>query len=317
MPEPERRFELLVLSHIDADHVEGAVPLLGDTELKLQLGEVWFNAWRHLPLPQQDAAENKDDRLGAHHGEFVSALLDSSKIPWNTGPIMVPETGPLPTFDLPGGMRLTLLSPTSEQLARLRPRWAKEAKEQGLQEHSTREALTLLRSKRRLQPDALGPQQNIERLASTDFDEDETRPNGSSIALLAEYQGKRLLLTADAYPSVLIRSLRRLLSERNLTTLPLDAFKLSHHGSAGNTNQELLEQVRCRRYLVSTSGSYFEHPDPEAIARVIMHGGRNVELYFNYASDETRRWADKELQRKYGFSSFRPSKDAPGWKLTF
>ena len=42
------RLELLVLSHIDADHIEGLIKLLGKKDLPLDIGDLWFNGWRHL-----------------------------------------------------------------------------------------------------------------------------------------------------------------------------------------------------------------------------------------------------------------------------
>src|ERR1035437_3583800 len=62
----DRRLELLVISHIDADHIEGAIKLLGDDELGLEIGEVWFNGYRHLP---------KADLLGAKQAEMLSEMI--------------------------------------------------------------------------------------------------------------------------------------------------------------------------------------------------------------------------------------------------
>jgi hypothetical protein len=55
----------------------------------------------------------------------------------------------------------------------------------------------------------------------------------------------------------------------------------------------LLQLLHCERYLVSTSGKRFAHPDNEALARVVVHGGSNPLLAFNYVSPWTRRWRDE------------------------
>src|SRR6185436_19158896 len=48
-PEERRIFELMVVTHIDADHIDGALILLQDknspTGLKFHAKEFWFNAW--------------------------------------------------------------------------------------------------------------------------------------------------------------------------------------------------------------------------------------------------------------------------------
>jgi glyoxylase-like metal-dependent hydrolase (beta-lactamase superfamily II) len=49
LPEGQRAFELLVVSHVDADHIGGSLPLLTDTRLGATFDDVWFNGWRHLP----------------------------------------------------------------------------------------------------------------------------------------------------------------------------------------------------------------------------------------------------------------------------
>ena len=43
------RLELFVLTHIDADHIAGAIPMLEDETLPVKIDEVWFNGWDHLP----------------------------------------------------------------------------------------------------------------------------------------------------------------------------------------------------------------------------------------------------------------------------
>ena len=44
LPAYERRFELLVITHIDADHIEGVIRLLLDAEaLACSFERIWFN----------------------------------------------------------------------------------------------------------------------------------------------------------------------------------------------------------------------------------------------------------------------------------
>ena len=88
--------------------------------------------------------------------------------------------------------------------------------------------------------------------------------------------------------------------------MKLDAIKLPHHGSRGNLNWELLYRIDCARYLFSTDGSVFDHPDPESVARVIAYGGHRPELFFNYRSEETLPWADESLARLRGFTAHFP-----------
>src|SRR5438045_4073908 len=49
--EPERVIDLVVVSHIDSDHIGGMLPLLAATDLGLRIGDVWFNGLPQLPDP--------------------------------------------------------------------------------------------------------------------------------------------------------------------------------------------------------------------------------------------------------------------------
>jgi beta-lactamase superfamily II metal-dependent hydrolase len=81
----------------------------------------------------------------------------------------------------------------------------------------------------------------------------------------------------------------------------LDLFKLAHHGSAGNITRELLALVACDRFVVSTNGDHFNHPDAEAIEVVGRPGAATPPtVYFNYLSDTTKAWSDSAAQQRVG-----------------
>ncbi len=301
--DPGLRFDLFVLTHIDADHIDGAVSLLGDAVFTPErVDDVWFNGWHHLLEKDRPV---KDDSLGGLQGEYFAALLKDRGFPWNERwsgrAVVVPEAGPLPELRLAGGMKVTVLSPTRERLAALRTKWQTDL-DGRMRPGNAREARKLLEEDRRYAPDALGGGVNVEKLLLTDeVEEDKAAPNGSSIALLAEYGGQRLLLTGDAFPSVLASSLR-LLGASEERPLEVDAFKLSHHGSDGNTCPRLLKLLSCRRALISTNGASHSHPDAVTLARVVR-AQEGIELHFNYDSDFTNSWLDLGLQKKHGFTA--------------
>ncbi len=61
---------------------------------------------------------------------------------------------------------------------------------------------------------------------------------------------------------------------------------------------------------VHERGSYFKHPDREAMARVIKRGGPKPELIFNYASDENVVWRDRELRDRFDYRASYPAATA-------
>lgn len=300
--DPGLRFDLFVLTHVDADHIDGAVSLLGDSVFTPErVDDVWFNGWHHLLEKDQPV---KDDSLGGLQGEYFAALLKDRGFSWNERwdrkAVVVPKSGPLPEFELAGGMKVTVLSPTRERLNALRTKWRTDL-DGRMRPGNAREALKLLEEDRRYAPDALGGGVNVEKLLLTDFEEDEAPANGSSIALLAEYDGQRLLLTGDAFPSLLEESLRGL-GASEAKPLAVDAFKLSHHGSDGNTSPDLLGILSCRHVLISTDGARHSHPDAVTLARVV-DAQEGVELHFNYASKLAEPWLDLGLQKRHGFTA--------------
>lgn len=292
--DPRLALELLVLTHIDADHIEGAVTLLADAQVATpaRIKEVWFNGWRHI-------ADLRDDALGSRQGEYVSAEIRARKLPWNASfrgkAVVVPSRGTLPSKTLPGGMKLTLLSPTAAQLVALRRHWVSDL-EGKLAPGDEKAALRLLAKEKKYAPDALGSA-SVAKLAKAPFVEDDKAANGSSIALLAEHEGRTLLLAGDAFPSVLAASIDRLPGR---DALELDVLKLSHHGSSGNTSPALIDRIWYDHVLVSTNGDQFGHPSPETIARLIA-ASPDTTLCFNYRSDCNAQWLSPATQRKHGY----------------
>jgi beta-lactamase superfamily II metal-dependent hydrolase len=290
LPASERRFDLFLMSHIDSDHIGGALPLLAEVEaLGLRFDDLWFNGRKHLSLSRQSV----------HQGEVFSDLIVIKNLPWNRwqkGKAIVRPDNAAPSVRLRGGMKLTLLSPTRAKLVSLADEWDKEL---ALKDMSTDE--TLERSR------ALETSEDVPWLAdekNRPFKEDAAPPNGSSIAVLAEFAGKAILLGADAHPSVLEQAILALLKvPGGPKKLRLDAFKVSHHGSQNNLSPALLKLLDCKNYLVSTNGATFSHPDRVAIARIIQNGGPQPHLWFNYQSADNAVWAKPALQIKYHYTA--------------
>jgi beta-lactamase superfamily II metal-dependent hydrolase len=310
LPRNQRRFELVVISHVDADHIEGVIRLLGDDRLGLQVEDVWFNGWRHLNPPP-------GDMLGPVQGEFLSALIRKRGLPWNVAfngnAVVVPKVE-LPVIALPGGLQITLLSPNAEALAKLRRVWQREVKRNGLDPDEPEAALRRLATRKALLPaDALGDQRpNVQQLASKPYKPDQSLANGSSIAFLAEYEGKRVLFAADALPATLEESLQRMLAGFGADRLPVQALKIAHHGGRKNLSADLLKLLICPRYLVSTNGDRYTHPHQESISRILIHGGNRKEIFFNYRTNYNLVWNDHSLKARYGYQAFYPPGDRPG-----
>jgi len=305
LPADQRHFELLVVTHVDEDHIGGVLKLLSYSDIDVSIDDTWFNGWRHLP------GSHLED-FGPVQGEKLTSRLDKPDLQWNRqfdkGRVSISETGPLPTRTLPDGMKLTILSPGVHQLAELRPFWETECRKAGLDpSHAPPEPPP----ESPAGFEAFGPP-DVEALANAPFVSDASKANGSSIAVLAEFEGRRVMFAGDAYPDVLLDSIRRLVGPGENARLRLDAFKLPHHGSNANINRDILKKVDCARYLFSTNGTRFKHPDREAVARVIKFGGHEPELLFNYRTEFNSIWDNRRLIKRYGYSVSYPSASDTG-----
>ena len=293
--------QLLVATHVDADHVEGIVKLLQDSSLTLPIRDVRFNGWHQI--------EPISEILSPVTGEYLSALIVANSLPWNfafAGKAVTTHPPAYSVIELEGGLSLTVLAPPQLALTRLGRIWARTLREQGLIPGSSRDAQKHMALSRRFGIHKILGGFDMSALAEEAENSDDSIVNGSSIALLAEFEGRRVLLAGDSHPTVLEQGVRGWLASRQLAKMRLTAFKISHHGSEKSITNSLLKLLDCRNYLISTNGSYFGHPDDRAIARVIRHGGPGVVLHFNYSHAENRFWNDNEVRKREGFQVVYP-----------
>lgn len=300
LPAGERHLELFVVTHVDNDHIGGALRLLQSPPEGLTVGDVWFNGRRHLPAPR-----------GPRHGELLSSVLDdvASAWRWNDATageaVVVTDLARPPVVELAGGLVITVLAPGTDALARLAPVWDRAVEDVQRGVPSPDDGASAPR------PRAL----SMEDLAAAPTRADQAPANGSSIGLLVEHDGRAVLLAGDAHPAPLEAAIRALARARGLDRLPVDLVKLPHHGSRANVTVGLVEALRCQRWLFSTNGDVFGHPDPEAVARVVLHGGQRPILLFNYRSATTRLWGQARLTEAYGYDAVYPARPGGGVRI--
>jgi hypothetical protein len=250
--------------------------------------------------------------MGPIDGEILTQQIQASGLGWNRPfrtfdrAARTPRTGSLRQIELEGGLRLTIVAPGREELDILRPKWEQVVRDGGLIPGVPGRRLVDKAAAKGIALDLLGDP--VPEWADHDpSDLDETEANGSSIALVAEYDDervtKRALLAGDAHGPVLVRGIRRLARQRGEARLRLDAFKLPHHGSLKNVTRDLVRSVDARFWLFSSNGSQHGHPHKEAVARVLLDGGASKSLRFNYRTEQTARWDDRALQARYEYDT--------------
>jgi hypothetical protein len=303
LPPEQRTFELLVVTHIDADHIDGIVKLMRHPELGVKFQEVWFNGWPQLatlPTLAPATEEATGEGRGPVSGSYLDHLLIRDGKACNERfrgrAACVADDGALPRVRLGGGVELTLLSPTVEKLRNLRATWHQAFAKMGSEPGDSDLVQSRLDKDKRFRGDegaASAVPAGLDEASAMAPVLDDGVANGSSIAFVLEYAGQRCALLGDAHAPLIEKSFRRMAFERNESRLRLTAVKLSHHGSKGNTTPGLMRAIDCRTYLVSTDGSIFHHPDDQAIQCVVAYA-KPARLFFNYESERTIGWSNAE-----------------------
>jgi hypothetical protein len=318
LPPGERTFELLVVTHIDADHIDGIVKLLVHSELGVRFREVWFNGWpqlKHLPTLAVAGVGQDKGKRGALSGSYLDHLLirggEANNARFGGRAVCIADAGPLPVVHLDGDLALTLLSPTVDKLRDLRANWEQAFdKMGGKPEDRALVEAKLAKDKRFRGEDdtALAVPSGFDEAAALALDLDNAVANGSSIAFVAEYAGRRCALLGDAHAPLVEKSFRRMARARDEPRLALGALKLSHHGSKGNTTPALMNAIDCRTFAVSTNGSVFHHPDDQAL-QCVVHYAKPAHFVFNYRSDRTAGWTNTGPDSNPDYTSRYPEHD--------
>ncbi|WP_292041964.1 hypothetical protein [Massilia sp. UBA6681] len=296
LPSRNRTVELLVISHIDGDHIEGVVRMLAGprTNWLFYPDEIWFNGYHHL----------LGNTLGARDGEYLSALLRKhAPQAWNKsfhGVAVIMENVPQKPMTLPGGMEITLLSPNRDKLGKLRGKWRTDLSKAGLAPGDDKRTLARLHADRRYRKAGA---RTLGKAGTDEIEElfrqvDDSAANGSSIAFLAHFKGASCLFLADAHADILASSIKAILPE-GAERLEVDAVKVSHHGSSNNISDELLGLIDARHYLFSTNGARHLHPHQATIDAILQHSLKDPVLWFNHRSPSTAPFEQMQGRRTH------------------
>lgn len=260
--------DLLILSHVDDDHIGGLLKGFKSDGLLTQLTQkVWFNSGKlifdHFDkepdesnlLAMGNVEPAGDGYTSIGQGVTFESYIEDKNI-WERNLIL--EGQEKKEF----GAKFSFLSPTEDKLKKLLIKWEKERPES-------------LTSGRNTDYD----KSFSELLDSDEFQEDNSIHNGSSIAFIFEYGERRILLLGDAHDSVVVESLKNRIESGESNKFEL--VKLSHHGSKYNTSTDFLNLIDCDNYVVSTDASKHGLPNKTTLARIYASNPK-ANVFFNY-----------------------------------
>lgn len=264
---------LLVLTHIDSDHIAGLIALFKNSLVdKIQIDEIWIN--------NPDLVEiNNGKLISVRQGDNLKNLILEKKPKTKLTQVSI-----LDEVISRSGIEFTILSPTNEIINELYTRW------------ETLRVLETQQNKSNISSVQNSNIQSLEDLNKIPFFPDKSISedifNASSIAFLLKCSDVSILLLADSRPEIIAQSLERIgINESN--PLSVDYVKVSHHGSLNNTSQELMRLIKSSNYLISTNGgtANHQHPSRETISRIVYNSNRQqgkLNVFFNYNLDNLK-----------------------------
>lgn len=264
---------LWVISHIHDDHIKGMETYVKHilTGRKRNLVCAW---WYNIPrLPAKTFPALKGATTVSIAKSIRNADLLSEYLIKNGQQPATDVTTEMETVDF-AGLTFTLLSPSPEDLASLKDKYMSE------------DTLFDRQECQRIS-EAKSTKQRDHSMRLKDFDldkgeEDNSVENRSSIAFLTVFREQTVLWLADAHPSTIVASLREKgYSEEN--PLVCNLVKVSHHGSIGNTSNELFSLIRCNTYLFSVNGNNsYSLPDKASMARILRNPIRPADMHYTF-----------------------------------
>lgn len=283
--------DLMVVTHPDQDHIGGILAFAEDEDIpKGFVRNWWFNAGRMIARwagGEEDATRDLtvfsfEGTRSVRQGRRLEKVLEENGA-WHTEPLMAGQG-----FNL-GGAQLDILSPDAAHLRELHEKWQVERSAQS----------------RNIEEVPEEDRMSVEEAAKLPYRQDDSVPNGASIAFLMRYGSRKVLMLGDAHPAVIEDSLKtRGYSPQN--RLRIDLIKLSHHGSSGNLSQGLLDLIDCQQYLICTDGSRYGLPDKAALSRIVLHPKRfpsaRITFFFNYDTPRLRSLFTTAEQQRHNFT---------------
>ena len=304
-----RNLDLVILSHIDNDHVLGLLNLFEEIKREkesgcsevLKVSNLWHNSFSDLIRSDNYANklmqnlfssnqffaienENKIGELpaigalkGIREGRDLTKLSQDLKIPINSqfggDLINTKKDDKVISFE---NLNFYILGPTQKNLEKLRKIW-----EDWVRSH--------------VQVGVTPKDYEVLQIL------DASITNLSSIMFLVEFEGKKILFTGDGVG----RDMLDILSEKKMLNsegrLHVDILKVPHHGSERNVSEQFFELVTADVYLISANGRD-DNPSFATLKWIIENGQKNNRKITIVATNKTENI--KKAQQIYDQKNF-------------
>lgn len=298
--------DVLMVSHVDDDHIKGILDLTRELReqkqerrpLFLRVGSLWHNSFDDLldttpavlntqagfgaaalagEIELEDAEDFDAAKVLASIPQGRDLRIDAEFLGWKInrhfkGQLIL-ANGAAKTVSLDGSIKFTVVGPMKPELKALQEKHDDWLRQRGMAKDSQAALAAFV---------------------------DRSIPNLSSIVLLAEAQGKTMLLTGDARGDKILEGLQLagVLDPDGNSTIRVDVLKVPHHGSANNFETSFFESVTADHYVFSGDG---EHGNPERESLEMLLAARGDDaftLHFTYPIEEIDKERKKDWQKQ-------------------
>jgi len=292
---------MVMVSHLDDDHVNGIEALTNDLvrkqenqeEIPYNIATLWHNSFDDIldtnaintlaaslssggslskanPLSQTLPASVGQGRRVRDNAERLGLSVNT---PF-TGLVMLPKKGKK-TVNIGNGLKFTVVGPDMERAEILQAEWDEKIQELGVAKKSEKQA------------------------KAAEF-VDKSVFNLSSIVVLAEFDNKTMLLTGDGRGDHTIEGLRKSKLLKN-GKIHVNLLKLPHHGSHHNVAPEYFDTITADHYVVSADGRF---GNPEIDTLKMISEARGSEKFTIHLTNKEKRLmdffkAEKKKGKKY------------------
>jgi beta-lactamase superfamily II metal-dependent hydrolase len=315
--------DIVMISHLDDDHIKGILDLTKEQrsgpDVRLEVDSLWHNSFDDLLKTRptelkveagfgaaafdsrgdsgsalasigqnalaSDELEDKDEMQSAKVLASIPQgrqLRDDAKVlGWKANRSfkgkLILATNATKAVELKGGLKMTVVGPMRPEVLALQ-----EAHDKWLRDQE---------KKKKTSPEA----------ALTAF-VDESVPNLSSIVVMVEAEGKRMLLTGDARGDKILEGLELVRFLQKGGSMHVDVLKVPHHGSDNNMAPVFFRRVMADHYVFSGNGEY-GNPERETLKMLFdARGNADYEIHLTYPIDEIdvreKDWEKQQTKEK-------------------